>query len=607
MNAGEASPLLTSAATVNAVLEAARQSRSQARGRAGGDDFSDFFRACTLARIQYTGDSSVSLPQFSVLAYGDSVINPDDASLRNNASRSPVFKGSVPTSPTAPFVITIEPIEGQRICRAVVSGLAVVQVNVTDITHRQARPIAGTTANLGSVAANGVPITWPQSFSATGLQWCEVLMEMGSVAGCCPSPPAPVTIPMGGCSSGSGGGSGSGGAVPTCLFGINGCEAFLSDPPIWTPAGNGLLMVPQQFNFGCGQVLGTDPMLYPQKLTGAAKAAAIAACGGKATFWIFSCSGSTALSCFGGSSQLGPSQIVTKYPQTMCIVLFNGTRSYSDLSTPMTLGSTFDGFGFPINTTIGRVTLAGRLVFCGTASIPGWYYDGVISSTASDPSNPGVYTCGCVANIVGCPPAAAGGNQQIIVGPNFATPSETLQITTGCGVVSISLGPCTSVPPPPPPPPPPPSGYNCIGGVCTPSTSGAGTYATFGLCAASPPCTPTPPPPPGCCPTTLPASKPVNLSFQGSAPWVIGSRGSTSAHADYATWTPFAAYPASANGASIVCDDSGNFELWLWGSGTVGIEPPAHAFAATSTTCYDGISQGNINFNGGATSNWTVP
>lgn len=172
---GRVSPFLLSPATVNATLDAARAFRDRRRGKLGGDPFDELGDAANYCRVKWDGDIGLFLSAFSVLAYGASTVDPEDASLRQDSSKAPVFKGSAPILASSPFVITTEPIQGQSIGRAVVSGLAVVQVDVQNAAHRRAQPSPGITANLVSGGA-GVPIVWPQEFTQTGLQWCEVLL-----------------------------------------------------------------------------------------------------------------------------------------------------------------------------------------------------------------------------------------------------------------------------------------------------------------------------------------------------------------------------------------------------------------------------------------------
>lgn len=161
---------------MNAVLDTARVSRD-ARGKAGGKPFDELFRAANLCRIQWTGEASIALDAYSVLAYGSALIDPTVAQFRTDALRAPIFRGLMPAADGDNFVITREPIQGQSIGDAVVSGLAVVQVDITDGTHTRAKPIAGTTANLASCDSGGVPIIWSEA--GIGMRWAFVLLPRG--------------------------------------------------------------------------------------------------------------------------------------------------------------------------------------------------------------------------------------------------------------------------------------------------------------------------------------------------------------------------------------------------------------------------------------------
>lgn len=368
------------------------------------------------------------LPSFSVLCYSDPIVDPAITQL--DSQKRPAFKADVPVSESDPFVITWASLGPNDVGRVITSGYAVVQVDVSNLAHRKARPIAGNTANLKSVSDNGVPILAPKTFTEFGVQWCGVLLA-GSTGGCCPEDSPSFTIPLGcsisGSGAGSGSGSGSGGGSTFCVFGIDVCA---DDDAIWTPfPGSG---IPPKF----GQF----------RLTGAAKASALAACKGGAIFYLFGKCGNDLI---GGS-----------FSESMCIVLFNGQDSYSDLLAPVTLNSVFDGTGFPISNVTGEVTITGRMVLCPSAAVPGWYFDGQITSTAADPSKPGQYDCGCLTSVTGCGGDQNSVTQSIISGPTFSPLFELDRVATDCGRVDIRLALCSVPPPSPPPPPPPPTACN---------------------------------------------------------------------------------------------------------------------------------------------------
>lgn len=175
--AGQVSPFLKNSRTVNAALEALRGLASRRRGETGGSPFDDPLSGSLHTNVKYMGSSVTTLASFSVLAYSTPIADPADDDRRHGAQREPAFEGATPSNASQPFVVTIEPIKGQKIGRAVVSGLAVVQVEITSAAHTRAKPIAGSTSKLTSCASGGVPIVWSES--GTGTKWAIVLLDFG--------------------------------------------------------------------------------------------------------------------------------------------------------------------------------------------------------------------------------------------------------------------------------------------------------------------------------------------------------------------------------------------------------------------------------------------
>ncbi len=164
-------------------------------GRTGAGLPTGFINPANTAILRWPGSSIATLAAFSVQGYGPASTDPADNAFI--AQGRPVFDGASPSA-DKPFVITLDNILGQTAGTAAVSGLVPVQVDITDTTHRRARPIDGTTANLTSCESGGVPITIPQAFTDTGVQWCFVLL-------CFPDTPAE-EISSSSSSSTSGGG-----------------------------------------------------------------------------------------------------------------------------------------------------------------------------------------------------------------------------------------------------------------------------------------------------------------------------------------------------------------------------------------------------------------
>jgi hypothetical protein len=116
-----------------------------------------------------------SIDEFSVLGFN--VVPPiDTAAVPFEASSRPVFTAAIPDA-SKPFCITREPIPVGAIGQVVMTGPAVVRVNVTDATHTQAVPITGDKTKLTSTSAGGVPILDRES--GTGVKWARVLVGGG--------------------------------------------------------------------------------------------------------------------------------------------------------------------------------------------------------------------------------------------------------------------------------------------------------------------------------------------------------------------------------------------------------------------------------------------
>lgn len=126
--------------------------------------------------VKWTG---AALPAFSVLGVGESVIDPDDRPF--DAGDVPIFEGAAPADGDA-ICITREPCPaaGERLLRAVLLGVAEVDVDVTDAGHTFAAPIVGDTAKLASAEAGTVRILHKPA--GMGVGRCVVLLQDVSTA-----------------------------------------------------------------------------------------------------------------------------------------------------------------------------------------------------------------------------------------------------------------------------------------------------------------------------------------------------------------------------------------------------------------------------------------
>lgn len=117
-------------------------------------------------------NTGVDLVAFSVLVQGAAFVDP--ATDPYDVQAQKVFQAAAVADVTLPFVITEGPVLVDGFIEAVVSGLAVVAVNVTDITHRRAVPVVGVTDHLVSAASGGVVLWWAPA--GTGLKTCLVMV-----------------------------------------------------------------------------------------------------------------------------------------------------------------------------------------------------------------------------------------------------------------------------------------------------------------------------------------------------------------------------------------------------------------------------------------------
>jgi len=194
-------PLHIRASEWNAVGDLVRQTRS----REGATSFTRREPQASVVWVKNTSgaDRSTGEP----LGVDGPVFGPDDN--LNEFVHRPTLKGATPTcSHAGGFVVLIEPVRNGEIGRAVICGLAVARVSISDESHRYADVDPDNAAQLRSIVAGSAAILWPTT-PTPGLQWC--LLSLSTAAGSCDE--------SGGGGSGSdcceccgGSGSGSGGS-----------------------------------------------------------------------------------------------------------------------------------------------------------------------------------------------------------------------------------------------------------------------------------------------------------------------------------------------------------------------------------------------------------
>jgi hypothetical protein len=142
----------------------------------------DFFTPASVVSIENTTGST--LPSLAVLTSSGAAVDPDTDDASELASRRrPVLSASAPVTDTDPVLITFDSIPNGGIGRACIAGATVARVDVTDITHRYARPVVGSIFQLESAESGPVRLLTPPA--ETGVVRTYVLLT-----GATPTPAA---------------------------------------------------------------------------------------------------------------------------------------------------------------------------------------------------------------------------------------------------------------------------------------------------------------------------------------------------------------------------------------------------------------------------------
>jgi hypothetical protein len=174
---GEVSPLVTSAATVNAVLEAARWHRGRkGAGPRGPGVADDPLTPASLVLVQ--NNTGSTLLAWSVCTPTGMVVDPDtDEASGHRARRRPAFVVGAPAAADDPVLITVEDIAAGKIGKAAVAGCTVAYVNRTSSAHEFAAPAAGVTTSLASAESGPVRLL---AASGTGTKKFYVALGDGT-------------------------------------------------------------------------------------------------------------------------------------------------------------------------------------------------------------------------------------------------------------------------------------------------------------------------------------------------------------------------------------------------------------------------------------------
>lgn len=128
-------------------------------------------------QVLVRNESSGTVDRHGVLRISGIAITPTAAEARFRDR--PIFIGQAPNgSSTHGIVVTIEPIKQNAIGRAIIVGLAVAKVNVTDAAHKFAKPVNTNTTKFDSDAAEGFPLIWGVH-TGTQPSWCAILLGSG--------------------------------------------------------------------------------------------------------------------------------------------------------------------------------------------------------------------------------------------------------------------------------------------------------------------------------------------------------------------------------------------------------------------------------------------
>lgn len=161
----------TTARTFNGLLKAGQDYQRRKFGDLGEGQSADPLVPCLTCYV--LNSTGAPLPQGSVLALGPALT----ANLAVNMSAGqqlPAFATALVADVTLPFVILAGGVPANSMGQAVVQGLAVCTVNVSDATHTRAVPVLGVSAYLASAASGGMPIM--SKPDGTGILVCEVLV-----------------------------------------------------------------------------------------------------------------------------------------------------------------------------------------------------------------------------------------------------------------------------------------------------------------------------------------------------------------------------------------------------------------------------------------------
>ncbi len=169
-------PVEFSATAWNAFIDAAKAVRDSGMG--AGGNLPSSFRDASIVRVK--NETGLDLSRCSVVGLNGPLFTPTDD--LNAFLREPTFRGIIPTSShVGKFAILLEPALQDRVAKAFVAGVCMVQVDVSSTGHDFAEVVSGETEYIESVESGTTRILWSEG--GTGIQWAIVRMGGGGGGG----------------------------------------------------------------------------------------------------------------------------------------------------------------------------------------------------------------------------------------------------------------------------------------------------------------------------------------------------------------------------------------------------------------------------------------
>jgi hypothetical protein len=200
-------PLSIEARTWNAILDTVKRTRPQPRPDGGGGaprgdggaGAAGGLLVGPATHVLVKNTTGGAIANRAVLTPSAFVFDPSDRP--EDAAETPRFIVSAPVTDADVVLIATDLIRDGRYGRAVVTGVTVASVVITDTNHRYARPAPGDLTSLHSAETGQVRLL--QTFGETGTYLCYVLLQDGGPELSDATPPP-------------GGSGGGGGNPPAC-------------------------------------------------------------------------------------------------------------------------------------------------------------------------------------------------------------------------------------------------------------------------------------------------------------------------------------------------------------------------------------------------------